>query len=210
MNRSVSAIVRHFLVRNPAIRECLVRGLINYAALARLICAQERILNVPGAAVACRRQAKSFKSSAKSSALVRDVMAHAHISVVSQINVAQIDKPVNHRDLMVFCASLRELRAECNITEGRNQFTLIFSERFAAKVRDNFEQRLRGITSGLAQVSIVFDPKFQSTPGVVAHIYSILVAEEVNIYEELSCASDLLLVVDEHNAQRVVGILGAK
>ena len=210
MSRSVSSIVRNFLVKNPPIRECLVRGLINYAALSRLICSEAGIANSQGAAVACRRLAKSFKASAKSQSAIREVMGHAHISVVSSVSVAVIHKPVDQRELMLFCANLRELRGECNVTEGRNQFMLIFSDRFSGKLKEKFSSHLKTITSGLAQVSIVFDPCFQSTPGIVAHIYSLLLAEEVNIYEELSCASDLHLVVDEHHAKRVVDVLSRR
>ena len=60
----------------------------------------------------------------------------------------------------------------------------------------------------MAQITLIFDERIETTPGVVSFVYSLLASNAVNIREEMSCWTDLLLLLDERDAARAMEVLG--
>jgi aspartokinase len=55
------------------------------------------------------------------------------------------------------------------------------------------------ISTGLALVSLLFDKRLETTSGVVAHVYGLLAERGVNVLEEMSCWTELLMVIEERD-----------
>jgi hypothetical protein len=204
---SLSGKVRAFLSIHPHIRECLKQGLVNYSALARLICSQNGNRNFEGTVAACRRAAERLPERKFSNNLAQQILAHSHISVVNDISVAVLEKPIDQRKLAELEIAIRELRGEFNRIEGRDLITIVFSSRFGSKIKNAFDSKLHKLVSDLAQVTILFDERFESTFGVVSAIYNRFAADGVNIREELSCSANLMLIVAESDADKAVKLL---
>ena len=54
---------------------------------------------------------------------------------------------------------------------------------------------------------MIFDEKIETTAGVVSYIYSLLSEKGINIYEEMSCWTDLMIVIDENDLGKTMNIL---
>ena len=47
---------------------------------------------------------------------------------------------------------------------------------------------------------MIFSKNIETTPGVISHIYTLLGANGINILEEMSCWTDVMLIVSEKDA----------
>ena len=206
-DRSTSFIVRNFINRHPAIRECLVQGFVNYSALARHICKKERLRGFEGVVVACRRYLKRAQGVPQSRKIVEEMLANAHTSVVNKIAVAVVEKPFDQKRLADLKIYVRNLKGEFNLIEGRDVMTIIHSDRFSQMIKSALGSKVKRLITGLAQITLVFDERFETTPGVVAFIYGLLALDNLNLREEMSCGTDLLLVLSEADVKRALDCL---
>ena len=67
--------------------------------------------------------------------------------------------------------------------------------------------RLLRLVDNLCQIVIRFDESFETTPGVVAHIYSLLAFQGINVREEMSCGTELLLILSAIDGARAVSVI---
>jgi aspartokinase len=54
---------------------------------------------------------------------------------------------------------------------------------------------------------MVFDERIETTPGVVSFIYGLLSDNGINVQEEMSCWTDLMIIIDEKNAAKAMRVL---
>lgn len=207
MAHSIAETVRSFLCLHPHIRECLREDLINYSALARSICSENGNNNFEGTVAACRRAAEKLQKVNGVANPAQTVLAHSHVSLVNEMSVAVIERPLDSKRLAELEIFIRNLHGECNRIEGRDLVTVVHSSRFSNKIREAFSPKIRRITNNLSQITIIFDEHFESTAGVVATIYNRFAADGVNIREELSCGANLLLIVAEEDSATAVKLL---
>jgi aspartokinase len=56
---------------------------------------------------------------------------------------------------------------------------------------------------------MTFDERLETTPGVVSFIYGLLAEHGINVVEEMSCWTELMLVVAEEDAARTIRLLNS-
>ena len=135
------------------------------------------------------------------------MLANAHTSVVNKIAVAVVEKPFDQKRLADLKIYVRNLKGEFNLIEGRDVMTIIHSDRFSQMSKSALGSKVKRLITGLAQITLVFDERFETTPGVVAFIYGLLALDNLNIREEMSCGTDLLLVLSEADVKRALDCL---
>lgn len=204
---SVTQLTQRYLQLNPNVRYCLTRGLINYSALARDICKQIGEEKFDAVVAACRRyKAKSRGVDERERSIAR-LIKNARVRMKNKISVVIIDKPRDFEPVFVMQRRVRKERGTFQFIEGEEALTLIIESQELEQIRSAFSGRIKRVTNGLTQILMIFNKNIETTPGVVSHIFALLGANGINIVEEMSCWTDVMLVVSEKEAPMVAELL---
>lgn len=201
-------LVQDYLASHPNIRECLARGLINHSALARAIIEAGARASLDALIVASRR----YQARIRESTLARDrrvlaLLKRSRMRLRNRMCVITLDKPREFDRLLVMQREVRRDRGDFRFIEGEDAITLITNDLYLALVKTRLGSYIKQSVSDVAQITLIFDERIETTPGVVSYIYSLLASNNVNIREEMSCWTDLLLLVDEKDSGRAMEVL---
>lgn len=204
---TVSRIVQHYVHQRPSVKECLQRGLVNYSALAREICEVEGVKQFDAVLAACRRLRPRLRGLASHEKAVTKLVKEAKLGIRSRMIVAILEKQRAMERVAQFQLAVRGKRGDITTIEGETSITIITNESHADLIRTSFRSAVRKLTSGVAQITMLFPERIEHTPGVVAHIYNLVRERSVNILEEASCWTDLMLVVNEEDLAATLAAL---
>ena len=202
------ALVHEYLASHPSVRECLARGLINHSALARAVIEEGGKASLDALIVASRR----YQARIRESTLARDrrvlaLLKRSRLRLRNRMCVLILDKPREFDRLLVLQREVRRDRGDFRFIEGEDAITLITNDLYLGLVKTRLGSYIKQSVSDVAQITLIFDERIETTPGVVSYVYSLLAANGVNIREEMSCWTDLLLLLDERDAARAMEVL---
>jgi hypothetical protein len=200
-------LARDYVSQRHHLKECLRRGLVNHSALAREVCDFAKTDRFDAVLIACRRLASRLKSQVSEGKRIRQLLKQARIELKNRVVVVVIEKPRDYERLYLLQKSIKKERGDFNIIEGAHAIVIISEQKFLASIREAFRTGILKITQALAQISMTFDEKIESTPGVVAQIYGLLADNGINVLEEMSSWIELMIVVDEKEAVQAMKIL---
>jgi hypothetical protein len=199
-----------FISERPHVKDCLRLGLINYSSLARMICKAEKIKRYDGVLMACRRYSKMIKSSSALSYTQRKLLRDAKFRLRSKMMVAIVDKMSDYDRLSMLQQKVKSQRGDFNVIEGEEALTIITNDQYYSLIKETFKQKIKRTVLGLVQLTMLFDEKIETTPGVVVFIYSLLAEKGINVLEEMSCWTDLMLILEESDAAAAMQVLNIK
>lgn len=203
--RNYTRETRAYLLSHPSIRDCLARGLINHSALARLICEECDISSFEAVLAATQRFVPS--TSSHSEKKIRSLVKNAQVRVNNKIAVLVATPPRDFEPILALQRSIRKARGTFNVIDGSEVVTIIISEQHLHMARSALRQSIRSEVKGLSQIHLIFDEGIETTPGVVAHFYGLLAFNGVNVREEMSCWTDLILIIDENDVPKALATL---
>ncbi len=206
---TITQITTKYIREHPSIADCLDRGLINYSALAREICQKLNIDSFEAVLVACRRYHAKQRSRATHEKRIATLIRRAKIRIRTKISVAIVDKARTPEKILGIQKVIREQRGDLNLIEGEQVYTIVTNDEFSSLIKEAFEGRIRKITKGLVQITMVFDETLESVSGVLATVYRLLAANDVNIREEMSCWTDIMMLIDEKDLTKATHVLGS-
>lgn len=196
-NRTTSLLVSRFLATAPSVRHCLAKGLINYSALARLICEEHGVKEFDAALVACRRMKNRLKSDDRQKKSIERLLRKAKVRIRNRLLVAVIEKPRQFTTLAAFQARVKNERGDFTVIEGEECITLITNSEFTQDLRNTFRGKILHLADDVAQIVLIFPPEIENTPGVVSVLYGRLSEARINVLEEASCWTDLMIIVEQ-------------
>lgn len=204
---TISKVVRKFISDNQSIADCAQRGLINYSALARLICSQSGIRKVDAVLMSCRRQVERRPKRVSKDEAILQIMKRASINLQTKMAVAIIEKPRNFEKIFEIQSMVSEEGGSFSIIEGEDVVTFILSDDWLSEVRSTFKGRILRISEDLVRVHMRFSRKIETVPGVIAFVYRLLAEYNINVLEEMSCWTDLMVMIEEKDMQAVADAL---
>jgi aspartokinase len=204
---NIAEITHRYISERPSIKDCLKRGLINYSALAREICLQLDNKNFDAVLVACRRYIQRIRTNATHEKRITDLVRRARIRLRNQISIVIIEKPRDFERIYRMQREIKAARGDFHLVEGEDSLTLITNTEYIPGIRESFKGRIKQITENQVQITMIFDAKIETTSGVVAFIYSLMAENGINVREEMSCWTDLMMVLDEHDAAKAMRVL---
>jgi hypothetical protein len=205
---SIAKMTRRYLLAHPSVRECFSRGLVNYSALARVICDEYNLDQFEAVVAACRRFASSDRQISHEKRTTR-LLASLRLHVTTRMAVAIVDQPRDLDAVHAVQKQARKARAEFNLIDGDRVLTIIFAEQYLPQVRVAFKNRFKKLSTSLVQLRFVFDEQIETTPGIVAHLYGLLAFNGINVLEEMSCWTDLMMILDQKDLTRALAVLEA-
>jgi len=201
------SLTQRFISEHPSIKDCLRRGLINYSALARLICTDRGLDRFDAVLIACRRQHAMIKEQVPQEKRIIALMKRARIRLRNKMMVAIVEKPSDFERVYDLQKAIKKDRGDFHLIEGEEVLTIISNSEYAADLKETFRGRIKKITEDLAQLTMIFDAKIETTPGVVSFIYGLLADHSINVWEEMSCWTDFMVIIEEKDAARAMNVL---
>ncbi len=207
VKRNITKEVRTYLLNHPSVLDCLSLGLINHSALARLLSAELGVKKFDAVLAASRRFGLAKRSPTTYAKNIQKIIATMQVRVTNGIAVVIARTPQDMDAASLMQRTIRKSRGRCNIITSDEVMTIIVTEQHLPIARSILRANITTIMTDLAQIQLIFDQKIETTPGVVAHIYGLLAHHGINVREEMSCWTDLLLVVDENELPRALSVL---
>lgn len=211
MTLSMSRVTQRYIREHPSIADCLERGLINYSALAREICASEQLEGAFDAVlVACRRLRAKHRerSRVQHERKIVSLIRRAKVRVHNKIAVVIVEKPPSLDRALQLQKTIREERGDFNLIEGEEVLTLVTNVDYLPRIREMFGSRIKKTTRGLVQITMLFDESLETVSGVVAYVYRLFAEHDINIREEMSCWTDIMVVIDERDIGKAMQVMG--
>lgn len=204
---SVSRLTHKYIREHPSVQDCLERGLINYSALAREICTANKMDSFDAVLVACRRYFQKKKSHVSREQKILALVKKAKVRVRSKILVASIERSKGLEKALEIQNLIKKEKGDFNLIEGEEVFTIITNSDYLPILKKTFTSGVLKVSSGLAQITMVFGETLEMTPGVLSYLYRMFADYEINIREEMSCWRDVMVVVEEKDVAKVMQML---
>ena len=204
---SVSRLTHKYIREHPSVQDCLERGLINYSALAREICTLNKIDSFDAVLVACRRDFQKKRSHASREQKILALVKKSKVRVRNKILVARIEKTKGLEKALEIQNFVKKEKGDFNLIEGEDVFTIITNSDYLPILKKTFTSGVLKVSSGLAQITMVFGETLEMTPGVLSYIYRMFSDYDINIREEMSCWRDVMVVVEEKDVAKVMQML---
>ena len=204
---NITKLTERYISEHPSIKDCLKKDLVNYSALSREICDKLNIKKFDAVLIACRRYFWKVRQEKLHEEEILALLKNCKIRIRNKIIVAIIEKP---RDFEIFSGLQKKIKKEkgdFNLMEGEEVVTVVTNSQYLKNIKDLFKAKIIKSTENLVQITLIFDEKIETISGVVSYIYSLLAENGINILEEMSCWTDLMIVIDEKDMASAVKVL---
>jgi aspartokinase len=201
---NITKLTDQYISSHPSIMDALKKGVINYSALARKICDEHGLKNFDAALIACRRHYEKMRQGQAHEDEVMKLVRSAKLLVRSKMLVAIIERPRDPDTLYQLQKIIRKKKGDINMIEGEDAVTLITNGSFRQLLNESLGKRIIKVTENLVQMTLIFDQSIEQTSGVVSYVYNLLAENDVNILEEMSCWTDLMILIDEKDMSRAM------
>lgn len=202
--KNITKTTLDYIRQHPSITDCMTKGLINYSALARRIAKAQSLDSVAAVQIACRRVAETLAEPSEHDATIFRLIKQAKLNIRSPMLSATVAKPLDFKKLIKLRETVKEGRGDINIIEGEEVFTVVTNEQYRSTICQSFTSELVNLKESLVQITMLFNEEIKTVPGIVATVYSLLRDKNVNILEEMSCWTDLMLVVQSDDIEKVL------
>lgn len=206
MARKISEAIKKFVTRNPSVKECLQRDLVNLSSLAQAALNSNDQKTINSGIVAGRRLQRKLKPSSHEKKPFQ-LLKKAKIKVVSRITVVTIRKLLGFDAIFTLQKTIKERGGDFYLIEGQNHITIITNDIHASSIKNALSKLIIQITKDLSLLALTYPPAIKTTPGVVSFVYALLAANHINIREELSCWTDIMIVIEKAMVEKALELL---
>lgn len=203
---NVTKLTEKYISQHPSIKDCIVKDIINYSALAREICDFYKLEKFDAVLIACRRYFYKLDKNIHEKKII-ELVKNTKLLVRNKIIVAIMDKPKDLVRIYNFQKQVNKEKGDFNFIEGENVITIITNSKYEDLINSEFKTWLIQIEKNLVQITMLFSPEIEITSGVVNYVYGLLADNNINVLEEMSCWTDLMIVLDEKDLAKAMAVL---
>lgn len=204
---NITQLTHAYIRDDSALVDCLCRGLLNYSALAREICTRSGLDAFDAVLAACRRYPTDARSRLARERQIAGLLQSSKIVLRSKIIVATVDKPETFQRALSLQQLIRKEKGDFRLIEGEESFTIITNEKYLRTIRETFGRSVKDIGNDLVQITLVFSERLVTTIGVCAYLYRMFADHGINLREEMSCWTDIMIVIDERDMAKAMKLL---
>lgn len=200
MRKPIAQFVRGYIRERPFLCQYLAQGLINYSALTRQIQSELKTKHYFDAILIALRRCSRELGEAKHAEKVIEICRRSRLRV--RTNVAKFV-------LKLECEPLLSRLGNCvlHLVKGESAILLITHDEHYKRIYQMLKEHVISSEKGLVEISVISPPEIEHVPGVVAHFYSVLAEQGVNILETLSCFTDTIFIFNKGEFMRAIEIL---
>ncbi len=199
-----------FIDQHPSIKDCVMKGIVNYSALSRFISRDLGLdpkKHFDAVVIACRRYYAKVKNKEPMETKIKKLLAASRVEVKNKIVVAVVEKDLYYANLIELHREIKAKAEVFHIIEGSSTMTIITTAGFLEHIRRFFRQKIIKITENLAELNLKSSRELEQIPGVMAYLTSLLAGNGINIIETMSTWTDTLFVIDEKDVPKAMQVL---
>ena len=204
---NVAQITKKYIREHSSILDCLNDDLINYSALARKICAENKLQAFDAVLMACRRFPQELGRQKRQDKDIENLIKRAKTIIRNKMIVATVNKSNAFQKAVYLQQLIRKEKGDFWLIEGEETLTIITNSEHLGAVQETFGGDLKDVCKHLAQITMVFPKQLMTTVGACAYIFRKFAEHGINIREAMSCWTDMMLVVDELDMVRAMELL---
>ncbi len=208
---SIAKLTERYIDEQPAVKDCLVRDLVNFSALAREIVTATGLKKksaFDAVLVAARRYAESArKEEAVLEPGILRVLRKSKVEVKTRVATFVIERGIETSKLLKLAGELLNKGETIHLVWGSRTVTLILQQEFAPMVRELFGGRILEEKTGLVEFLLKSPPEIETTPGVMDYLFSLFGERGINVQQTLSCYTDTVFVMEEKDTARTIALL---
>ncbi len=205
---TVAKLVRDYVESHPSVSDALKMDVVNYSALARLICRELGIRKAEAVLAACRRfpvdRLKGYKEDAVKRVLRRSRVESrtkmATITVIQGIDVLQ-----RLGDLV---EELLDENRICRLIQVSRGTVIIVDDdsvpRFTKKLR---AAQVIEVRRNLVELAVTSPESVEETPGLFAFLAGALASRGINIVQAMSCYTDTIFILERDDMTAAMNVL---
>lgn len=205
---TIAKRVRDYVEGHPSVSDALKMDVVNYSALARLICKDLGVRKEEAVLAACRRfpadRLKGYKEDA-----VRRVLARSRVesrTKMATITVVQgIDVLQRLGDLV---EELLDENRICRLIQVSRGTVIIVDDdavpRFTKKLR---EGQVIGVRRNLVELAVTSPESVEETPGLFAFLAGALASRGINMVQAMSCYTDTIFILERDDMTAAMNVL---
>ncbi len=205
---TIAKRVRDYVEGHPSVSDALKMDVVNYSALARLICRDLGIRREEAVLAACRRfpvdRLKGYKEDA-----VRRILAKSRVesrTKMATITVVQgIDVLQRLGDLV---EELLDENRICRLIQVSRGTVIIVDDdsvpRFTKKLR---EGQVVEVRRNLVELAVTSPESVETTPGLFAFLTGALASRGINMVQAMSCYTDTIFILEREDMTAAMNVL---
>jgi len=203
---TVAHLVNKNIGNHPFLQQALVKGIINYGALAEELkpeIEQELGKKIKTAAImmALRRLAERIDQFSQKNLQLKEDLDITIKSNLASISVIKTRSTINSIKEIYKLVDLGE--DMLTVTQGNREITVVFNQKYFSKIKQIFEPKnIKEEEKKLASLSINIPEKAIGLPGFYFLILRALAWDNINIAEAVSTFTELTLIMFEKDVTR--------
>jgi len=205
---TIARQVRDYIVGHPSIYDALKMDIVNYSALARMICKHLGIRRDEAVLAACRRYPVE-KLRGYSEDSIRRMLEKSRVQTrtkVATITVVQgVDVLQRLGDVV---EELLDENKVCRLLQVSQGTVIIVDDDSVSRVTKKLRpEHIISVARGLVEIAVTSPETIEKTPGLLAFLSGALASRGINIVEEMSCYTDTIFILDRKDMTRAVEVL---
>lgn len=201
--------VKGYIEQHPLVKECLLKGIVNFSELSRQIISANSLAKTDFDAVlvAVRRYAEKTKGRKDSEKAIVELFKKSKLEIKTKVCAIVLDNSASFSFIVKIIQEINALQEPCHLIQGTKAITLVVPEEFLEKIEKTFVGKIISKKKKLVEIVLHSPPEIENAPGFVAFVYGLLLEHGVNIVETMSCWTDTLLVIEEKDLAKAMSAL---
>ena len=200
---TTAELTEKYIMGHPSIKDALVKGILNYSSLARLLSKELNIqkkTSKEAILMAIIRLKEKLKQDTIHETKILDLIRNSELEFKNKICTIAAEKTA----LKKVIALEQEIRSKNDIIyiiEGTTTTTIIASNKHLGKLKKILKNDIIKTTEDLVLVTIKTNKDIEHVKGVMATLCTALYEHDVNIVDTMSSWTDTMFVIEEKDLQ---------
>jgi predicted regulator of amino acid metabolism with ACT domain len=206
---SIRSIVERAIEQDAAIKKGLARGIINVRALARFIQRKLGLTTSLDAIISAIRR-YPLEEKIKKFGEADDLLKRCRFTMKNRVVDVCLVKDTNvQKKISEIVPIINFDRGEVmRVVSGVESIKMILDEKNLDRVLRHFQKsEIIDVTKNLSEITISISREAERRPGIVSKIATEFALNDINLVEIMSCAPELIIVVNEKDSLKAYGLL---
>jgi hypothetical protein len=207
---NIAKATKEYIEEHPYEKDCLMKGLINYSALARKISEEiksEKKASFDAIMVALRRLSEKNAPASDNEKQIRLLLKEGKFEIKNKVSALIFDERATIDNIIYSSERALEKGTNFHIIQGTKSTTIITDDEYASEISEKLRPYLLKERQSLIQITHKCSEKVEETNGFLNHITGIFSENGVNIYEALSSWTDTIFLIDQNDGSKIFSIL---
>ncbi len=204
---TISKLVKDHIEQSLMLQECLLEGIVNYAALAenlkpKIEAGLGKDVKESAIMMALRRHAESLQEQKQEPLPV--IRSSQIVLKTSLIDIAVSKSPALFQTLENIYTKMKYEEGDTfNIVHGDHEVSFVTNKKYQERILKILEnEKILALQDNLVSLSMIMGKDFVETPGVIFAIVRKLAWENINLFEIISTSSELAFIIHKKDATR--------